>query len=149
MARTSRDLKLTVHPNDAYMLALHSGAQIPSFSIMRQDPARFRVDFHRGFGWSNPIDVSVTAWQSGEFETTLRYEASILALADPFGFMDKNLDRFEQHLRAHHEAWLTGGTPPPAPADSHSVKVNLIILGVFFGLFALVIVVVLLGIVFG
>ena len=63
--------------------------------------------------------------------------------------MDKNLDRFEQHLRAHLDAWRTGARPPPPPADSHSVKVNLVILGVMFGLMGLIVVVVIVALLVG
>lgn len=128
-------------PQEAWMLARNSGAEIPSFQMGAQDPAALRLMFNRGFGWSNPIDVSVVVWQSGPSHSTLRYEASILALMDPFNFMGKNLDRFEAHLHAHHNAWRAGLPPPPPPQDTHSAKVNLIIIGVIFGvmiLFALV-----------
>jgi hypothetical protein len=137
MARTHRDVVLPVLPHDAWALARNSGIQIPSFSLSGQDPASFRLMFHRGFGWSNPIDVTVTVWQSGPAESTLRYEASLLALADPFGFMDKNLERFQQHLLAHHHAWLTGSPLPLPPVDTHSAKVNLVIIAIVLGLFVL------------
>lgn len=133
MASTTRDVHLPVLPHDAYGLARVSGSQIPSFRLEREEPAAFRIHFHRGFGWSNPIDVSVTVWQTGPQQSTLRYQASILALADPFGFMDKNLDRFQQHLLAHYEAWIHNRPPPAAPVDTHSPKVNFAIFGCVFG----------------
>jgi hypothetical protein len=133
VARTHRDVTLPALPPDAWALARNSGAEIPAFRLEGQDPHRLSLRFSRGFGWSNPVDVFVTIWQSGPTESTLRYEASILALADPFDFMQKNLDRFEQHLRAHHHAWMTGTQPPPAPLDRHSVKVNLVLIGLVLG----------------
>ena len=148
MARTHRDVQLAVLPPDAWMLARNSGSEIPSFRLTAADPASLRLRFDRGFGWSNPIDVDVSIWQSGPAHSTLRYEASLLALADPFDFMGKNLERFEQHLHAHCHAWMNGMAPPPPPVDKHSVKVNLIIIGVVFGvlfLFVLVFVVAMLA----
>jgi hypothetical protein len=129
MARTQRDVTLPVSPPDAYALARNSGCVIPSFRMQGEDPVHFRIFFHRGFGWSNPIDVTVTIWQSGPQQSTLRYEASILALADPFKFMDKNLERFQLHLEAHYHAWMNNAPPPPPPVDTHSVKVNMGIIG--------------------
>lgn len=137
MATTHRDVTLPVLPHDAWMLARNSGAEIPAFSLAGQDPMALRLKFSRGFGWSNPIDVTVSVWQTGPCESTLRYEASLLALADPFDFMGKNLERFVQHLHAHLAAWQTGTAPPPAPVDRHSARVNLIIIGVMFGLLLL------------
>ncbi len=138
MARTHRDVHVPLLPHDAFMLARNSGAEIPSFTLTGHDPATLRLWFARGFGWSNPIDVNVTIWQSGPTHSTLRYEASLFALADPFNFMGKNLERFEQHLHAHTQAWMAGMPPPPPPADKHTVKVNLIIIGVTLGFFFLV-----------
>ncbi len=129
------------------MLARNSGAEIPSFKITGADPATLRLWFARGFGWSNPIDVNVTVWQSGPQHSTLRYEASLLALADPFDFMGKNLERFEQHLHAHCQAWMAGMPPPPPPEDKHSMKVNLIIVAVTFGFVFLAALVVIIAVV--
>jgi hypothetical protein len=137
MARTHRDVILQALPPDAWALARNSGAEIPAFRLEGQDPHRLSLRFSRGFGWSNPIDVFVTVWQSGPAQSTLRYEASILALADPFDFMQKNLERFEQHLHAHHHAWATG-----TPLDRHSVRVNLVIIGLLLGFLFLLAVVV-------
>ena len=129
MAKTYRDVILPVQPADAYALVRASGSQMPSFTLKGEDPTNLRISFYRGFGWSNPIDVDVTMWGADPQHTTIRYEASILALADPFGFMKGNLDRFEKHLQAHHQAWLSNAAPPPPPKDTHSIKVNVAIIG--------------------
>jgi hypothetical protein len=141
MARTHRDVTLPALPRDAWALARNSGLEVPPFRLEGQDPYSLTLRFNRGFGWSNPVYVLVTIWQSGPRESTLRYEASILALADPFDFMQKNLERFEQHLHAHYQAWLNGAQPPPPPPDRHSMKVNLILIGGIVGfIFVLVLV---------
>ena len=57
-------------------------------------------------------------------------DASILALADPFGFLTGTLDAFETHLRALHQAMQTGAPPPPPPANNRAIVVNLVIIGV-------------------
>jgi hypothetical protein len=81
------------------------------------------------------VDVKATVYQGPDPTTSLiRYEASILALADPFGFTTKTLDQFIGHLHAHHQAMLSNTPAPPPPKNTHDVKVNVIILAVLFGL---------------
>lgn len=137
MAKTSREVTLPVPAETAFQLARASGAELPGFRPSGEDPSQLRLRFCRGFGWSNPIDVDVTVWASGPNQSRLRYDASIVALADPFGFMRKNLERFEQHLGAHHRALLQGTAPPAPPRDSHSIKVNVMLIGGCLGLLLL------------
>ena len=140
MAKTSREVTLPVPAPTAFQLARASGAELPGFRLSGEDASQLRLKFCRGFGWSNPIDVEVAVWESAPNQSRLRYDASILALADPFGFMSKNLERFEQHLGAHHQALLQGTAPPAPPKDKHSVKANVILIGGCLGVLLLVVV---------
>lgn len=134
MASQLRDITLPVPPAQAYGLVRASGCEIPKFRPIRDDPVSFSLAWSKGWGWSNPVDVKVTIYQGPDASTSLiRYEVSILALADPFGFTTKTLDQFIGHLQAHHQAMRSNTPAPPPPKNTHDVKVNIIILVVVFG----------------
>ena len=115
MASKSRDITLAAPSHVSYGLARAAGAELPGFRLSREDPAGYYLEFSRGFGWTNPTELKVTVYQLDAQSSQLRLNASILALVDPFGFLDSALDMFENHLRAHHQASLSGVRPPPPP----------------------------------
>lgn len=135
MASSIRDVTLPIPPAQAYGVVRASGFEIPKFRNLRDDPASLTLAWNKGWGWSNPVTVQVAIYQGPDSGTSLiRYVASILALADPFGFTTKTLDQFIGHLYAHHQALTTGTPPPPPPKNTHEMKVNLIMIAVIFGL---------------
>jgi hypothetical protein len=93
MASKSRDITLATPSHVTYGLARAAGSELPGFRIRREDPAGYYLKFARGFGWTNPTDVEVTVYQLDAQTSQLRLNASILALLDPFGFLDSALDR--------------------------------------------------------
>lgn len=133
MASKSRDITLAAPSNVTYGLARAAGTELPGFRLSREDPAGYYLKFARGWGWTNPTDVEVTIYQLDADNSQLRLSASILALIDPFGFLDSALDMFETHLRAHHQASLQGVRPPPPPKDRRAMWVNIIIIVVVVG----------------
>lgn len=135
MASQIRDVTLPMPPAQAYGLVRASGFEIPKFRNIRDDPATLTLAWNKGWGWSNPVTVQVAIYQGPDQGSSLvRYEASILALADPFGFTTKTLEQFIGHLHAHQQALATGTQAPPPPKDTHAVKVNIIMIAVIFGL---------------
>ncbi len=112
-------------PEHAFALARASGYQIPSWRCLRDEPHSGTLKFSKGFGWTNPMEMTITIFGAGEGRSTLRYEASILALADPFGFMDSTLDQFLAHLENHRSAWLSGTQPGPPPKNNRALMVNI------------------------
>ena len=135
MASQTRDIMLPMPPAQAYGLVRASGNEIPKYRPLRDDPATLTLAWNKGFGWSNPVTVQVAIYQGPDANSSMiRYEASILALADPFGFNNKTLDQFTGHLQAHQQAQANGTQAPPPPTNKHEMKVNLIIIAVIFGL---------------
>ena len=133
MASKSRDITLAAPSHVSYGLARAAGAELPGFRLSREDPAGYYLEFSRGFGLTNPTELKVTVSQLDAQSSQLRLNASILALVDPFGFLDSALDMFENHLRAHHQASLSGVRPPPPPKDRRAIWVNVIIFVVVLG----------------
>jgi len=139
MASKSRDITLAAPSHISYGLARAAGSELPGFRISREDPAGYYLKFARGFGWTNPTDVEVTVYQLDAQTSQLRLNASILALLDPFGFLDSALDMFESHLRAHHQASLQGVRPPPPPKDRRALWVNIVIIVAALGVLGLLV----------
>jgi hypothetical protein len=141
MASKTRVITLPAPSNVTYGLVRAAGSDLKGFRLAREDPAGYYFKFARGFGWTNPTDLEVTIYQLDAQTSQLRLDASILALADPFGFLTGTLDTFETHLRAMHQASLTGVPPPPPPANRRAIIVNLVIGGVVVGGFMLLLLV--------
>ena len=95
--------------------------------------------WHRGWGWTNPIDVRATVHDYGG-QSIVHYEASILALADPFGLTNKTLEQFETHLQSYLHAQQTGAPLAAPPTEERSLWINLAIIGCVFAFVLLVIV---------
>ena len=136
MANQFRDVHLPVRADHTLTLVRTSGNEIPKFQTTMENPALYRICWHKGFGWTNPVDVRASVHQLDANTSLVRYEAEILALVDPFGFLTKTLDQFEQHLHAHHQAWINN-TPPPPPPPDQSARATMILLGVVLGGLAL------------
>lgn len=149
MASKSRDITLAAPSNVAFGLARAAGSELPGFRVSRDDPAGYYLKFARGFGWTNPTDIEVTVYQLDAQSSQLRLSANILALFDPFGFLDSTLDRFENHLRAHHQASLQGVRPPPPPRDRRVMWANIIIIGVMLAALGLIVLVAVLAALLG
>ena len=141
MASKLREVVLDMPPEHAFALARASAYQIPSFRCLRDEPHAFSLKFSKGFGWTNPMEMTITAFAAEAGRSTLRYEASILALVDPFGFMGSTLDQFIAHMENHRRAWLEGAQPGPPPANNRPLMVNVGCLALavllFGGFFAL------------
>ena len=133
MASKTRVITLPAPSNVTYGLVRTAGSELKGFRLTREDPAGYYFKFARGFGWTNPTDLEVTIYQLDAQSSQLRLDASVLALADPFGFLTGTLDAFETHLRALHQAMQTGAPPPPPPANNRAIVVNLVIIGVVVG----------------
>ncbi len=128
MASQIRDLTLPVPPHQAYGLIRASGAEIPKFRCTYDDPATLTLAWKKGWGLTNPVEVKVNIYQGPDGASSLiRYEASILALVDPFGFLTVTLDQFAGHLQAHYYGMMTNTQPPPPLKNSREVTVSVIL----------------------
>lgn len=148
MAKSETQVNLPVPVNHAYVLVRESGNQIPKFRPLVEDPGRYTLRWQRGWGWTNPIDVRATVHDYGG-QSVVHYEASILALADPFGFTNKTLEQFATHLQNYLRAQQTGAPLAPPPTEERSIWVNLGIIGCVFAAVLLVILIVVLAAVLG
>jgi hypothetical protein len=74
-------------------------------------------------------------------QSTVHYEASILALADPFGFTDKTLEQFTTHLHNMLHAQQTGAPLPPPSTEERSIGVNVGIIGCMVVVLAVIVLV--------
>ena len=124
MASRLREVMLDMPPEHAFALARSAGYAIPSYRCVRDDATTLNLKFSKGFGWTNPMELSITALPADAGRSVLRYEASILALADPFGFMNSPLDQFIGHMENHRRAWLEGAQPGPPPKNNRPLIVN-------------------------
>lgn len=143
MPSQSRDVSLPIPANQAYAVLRNAGSEIPGFKLVRENPQAYSMDFARGFGWTNPVDVTASVFATGESQAQIRVTASILALADPFGFLPSVLGLFEKRIQQHVHSMTTGAPLPPAERDGRAMKVNLIIIGACVAFFMLIGVVVL------
>ena len=103
------------------------------FRLFQEDRSQATLWFKRGFGWTNPIDLKVWVFSPGSenpHAAVVRYQASILALADPMGFTKGAIDMFEKHVQAHLHSAMTGAPLPPPPKDLRAMKINFIIIGI-------------------
>lgn len=133
MPSQSRDVSLPIAANQAYALLRSAGSEIPGFRLVRENPQAYSIDFARGFGWTNPVDVTASVFATGESQAQIRLTASILALADPFGFLPSVLGLFEKRIQQHLYSMSTGAPLPPPERDGRAMTVNLIIIGVLVG----------------
>jgi len=129
MAKSERQVQLPVGPHHAYCLVRDSGAQIPKFRPGMENPAQCTLRWQRGWGLTNPIDVVARIHSQDGQQCTVHYQASILALADPFGFTDKSLEQFITHLQNTLHAQQTGTPVPLPPTEERSIWVNVAIIG--------------------
>jgi hypothetical protein len=134
MASRQREVMLDLPPEHAFALARSSAYEIPSYRCIGEDPAGFALKFSKGFGWTNPMELKITAYPVDTGRSVLRYEASILALADPFGFMNSTLDQFIAHMENHRRAWLSGTQPAPPPKNNRPLWVNVGCIAIAFAL---------------
>lgn len=142
MAKTVRQITLPAPPDLTYVLLRDSGNQIPKFRPSGENPAQYTLHWHRGFGWTNPIDVRAAITGYDGYQCQIEYEASILALADPFGFTAKTIEQFETHLYAYQYARQTGAPLPAPPTDERSIWINVALIGCVVVAVVLVIVVI-------
>ncbi|MBX3126537.1 MAG: hypothetical protein KF718_07455 [Polyangiaceae bacterium] len=133
MASKKRELFVDAPAHITYGLARAAGSEIGSFRLVIDNPTAGFAKFSRGFGLTNPMDVIVTVTPVDEQRCSVVYEASILALVDPFGFLGGALDVFSAHLENHRQAWATGTPPPAAPKDKRPLVVTLGCLGLVLG----------------
>ncbi len=142
MASKKKEVLVEAPAQIVYGLARTSGSEIASFRCVIDNPTAGYAKFSRGFGLTNPMDVTITVATINEHRTSVVYEASILALADPFGFLTGALDVFSAHLENHRQAWATGTAPGPAPKDKRPLYVTLGCLGLLaLGIVAVLLVV--------
>ena len=73
-------------------------------------------------------------------QSVVHHEASILALADPFGFTKKTLEQFETHVQSYLHAQQTGAPLASPATEERSLWVNLAIIGCVFAFVLLVII---------
>jgi hypothetical protein len=133
MPSQSRDVSLPVSANQAYALVRSAGSEIPGFKLVRENPQAYSIDFARGFGWTNPVDVTANVFATADGQAQIRVTASILALADPFGFLPSVLGLFEQRIQQHVHSMTTGAPLPPPKKDGRAMTVNLVIIAVCLG----------------
>lgn len=134
MANEIREVTLPLPPIQAYELARLAGNEIPKYRNVLDDTQNFRMTWSKGWGWSNPVDIQLQIMQLDDQNTLLRYNANVLALADPFGILTSALNQFTTHLENHYQAQINHAPPPPPPVDNKAMKMNLVILAIVFGI---------------
>jgi hypothetical protein len=131
MATETREVLLPVPPPEAYALVIAAGREIPKFRPSFENPSTLCAGYAKGWGLSNPIDVNVRVSQAQDgASSVIRFEATLMALVDPFGLLTKTLDQFAGHLHNHHVARMTGAPVPPALTNEREVRVNIVAFGI-------------------
>lgn len=132
MAKKSKDLLLDMPPDHAFALARASAYEIKGFRCVVDDPSRYALKFSKGFGLTNPMEMEIWVQATPDGRAQVNFQAGILALADPFGFLTASLEQFSAHLENHRQAWLAGTAPSPPPANNRALWVNVGCIGAAF-----------------
>ncbi len=130
-AKKIRDMTVTMPAADAYVWVQHVGNEIPKFKPTYADPTTHQLSWHKGWGWTNPVDVTATLYPTSDDQCVVRLEASLLALFDPMGILDRALDRFARHLAAHLHAAQHQLPPPVIATTASSWPLTVMLIGGF------------------
>lgn len=129
MADKMHTFQLQMPATQAYPLVRQAAIEVRGFSLKREDPAHYMMELARGFGLTNPVDVTISVYEPAPGQTAVQMKASIFALADPMGFLPSVLGMFETHILAHAQALQTGQPPPPPPRDKRAWAITIGSLG--------------------